>query len=78
MTSVSKAADSLSQAPAAIYVITHDQIQRSGMASVPEALRLAPNLQVTQLSASNYVVKARGFGGNPQGAKFLQQDVDAD
>ncbi len=70
MTSVSKAADSLSQAPAAIYVITHDQIQRSGVTSIPDALRLAPNLQVTQLSASNYVVTARGFGGNPQAQNF--------
>jgi iron complex outermembrane receptor protein len=47
VTSVSKAPDPLSQAAAAIYVITHEDIQRSGVTSIPEALRLAPNLQVT-------------------------------
>jgi len=70
VTSVSKAADLLRQAPAAIYVITHEQILRSGATSIPEALRLAPNLQVTQLTSSDYVVTARGFGGNPQAQNF--------
>jgi iron complex outermembrane recepter protein len=70
VTSVSKAADLLRQAPAAIYVITHEQIVRSGATSIPEALRLAPNLQVTQLTSSDYVVTARGFGGNPQAQNF--------
>ena len=41
VTSVSKAAQSLSTAPASIYVITHEEIRRSGALSIPEALRLA-------------------------------------
>src|SRR6185312_3762620 len=49
ITSVSKTAERLSRAPAAIYVITHDQILRSGATSIAEALRLAPNLQVRRL-----------------------------
>jgi outer membrane receptor for ferrienterochelin and colicin len=65
VTSVSKAVEPLRTAAAAIYVITHDDIMRSGATSVPEALRLAPNLQVTRMSASSYVVSARGFGGSP-------------
>jgi iron complex outermembrane receptor protein len=64
VSSVTKTSQALSAAPASIYVITHDQIARSGAASVPEILRLAPNLQVIQLSASHYIITARGFSGN--------------
>lgn len=70
VTSVSKSSQLLSAAPASIYVITREEIFRSGVLSIPEALRLAPNLQVTQLSSSNYVVTARGFGGNPEAQNF--------
>lgn len=62
VTSVSKAAQSISAAPAAIYVITREEILRSGVTSIPEALRLTPNLQVTQISAGSYAISARGFG----------------
>src|SRR5689334_21026046 len=47
VTSVAKAPQPLQQAPAAIYVITHDDIARSGVTSIAEALRLAPNLTIT-------------------------------
>ncbi len=70
VTSVSKNAEPLSQAAAAIYVISHDQIARSGATSLPEALRLAPNLLLTQLTASSFEVAARGLGGNPSDQNF--------
>jgi iron complex outermembrane receptor protein len=70
VTSVSKTSEVLQRAPAAIYVISHDDIERSGVTSVPEALRLAPNLLVTQTSSSAYVISARGFGGNPNSQNF--------
>lgn len=70
VTSVAKAPEALSEAPAAVYVITHDEIVSSGATSLPEALRLAPNLEVTQVSASDYVVSARGFSGAPQAQNF--------
>src|SRR5436189_5168806 len=54
--SVSKSALPLSDAPAAIYAITHDELLRSGATSLPEMLRLAPNLQVAQITASRYAV----------------------
>jgi iron complex outermembrane receptor protein len=73
VTSVAKRAEPLGQAPAAIYVITHDEIERSGALTVPEMLRLAPNLQVFQTSASNYVVTARGFSGDHQAQSFTNQ-----
>lgn len=64
ITSVSKTAEPVSDAPAAIYVITRDEIIRSGATRIPEMLRLAPNLQVAQTSANDYVITARGFSGN--------------
>ncbi|HTC51040.1 MAG TPA: TonB-dependent receptor [Steroidobacteraceae bacterium] len=70
VTSVSKTNEVLQRAAATIYVISHDDIVRSGVTSVPEALRLAPNLLVTQSSASAYVISARGLGGNPTAQNF--------
>jgi iron complex outermembrane recepter protein len=61
VTSVSKKAEPLNHAPAAIYVITGEDIRRSGVTSIPEALRLAPGLQVARLDAHNWAISARGF-----------------
>ncbi len=70
VTSVSKTNEVLQRAAATIFVISHDDIARSGATSVIEALRLAPNLLVTQTSASAYVISARGLGGNPSAQNF--------
>ena len=61
ITSVSKRPERLSDAAASVYVITHDDIRRSGATSIPDALRLAPNLQVARVDASQYAITARGF-----------------
>ncbi|MFO1397324.1 MAG: TonB-dependent receptor [Burkholderiales bacterium] len=61
VTSVSRRAQSLADAPASVYVITHDEIHRSGVTSLPEALRLAPNLQVARADTNQYAITARGF-----------------
>jgi iron complex outermembrane receptor protein len=61
VTSVSKRSESLSDAAASIFVITGNDIRRAGATSLPEALRLAPNLQVARVDARNYAVTARGF-----------------
>ena len=63
--SASKRPQLLSDVPASIYVIDHDAIVRSGAITIPEILRLAPNLQVYQTSSSNWVVTARGLDGLP-------------
>jgi iron complex outermembrane receptor protein len=73
VTSVSKSAEGLQRAAASVYVITHDDILRSGATSIPEALRLAPNLLVTQLTSSSYSISARGFGGNPNDQNFANK-----
>ena len=61
VSSVSKTTERLSDAPAAIYVISHDDIIRSGVTSIPEMLRLAPNLEVAQLNSTTWAISARGF-----------------
>lgn len=70
VTSVSRSAQRLAGAPASIYVITHEEIVRSGVLSIPEALRLAPNLQVEQINAQDYQIGARGFGGHIESQNF--------
>lgn len=59
VTSVSKRAQRVSEAPAAITVITQEEIRRSGMSSIPELLRLAPGLHVAQVSANQWAVGSR-------------------
>src|SRR6185436_13885060 len=51
VTSVSGHAERLSDAAASVYVITNEEIHRSGSSTLPEALRLAPNLQVARTSS---------------------------
>jgi iron complex outermembrane receptor protein len=68
--SVSKSAKPVSEASASVFVITNDDIRNAGSASLPEALRLAPNLQVAQVDARNYAITARGFN-NPFENKLL-------
>jgi len=69
VTSVSKHSERLLDAPASIYVITAEDIRRSGASSLPEALRLAPNLQVARTTASQYSISSRGV--NNAGNKML-------
>src|SRR6185436_1878633 len=61
VTSVSRREERLADAAAAIYVISNDDIRRAGVTSLPEALRLAPNLQVARADANQYAISARGF-----------------
>jgi iron complex outermembrane receptor protein len=70
VTSVSRRAERLADAPASIYVITAEEIRRSGVTSLPEALRLAPTLQVARTNANSYAISARGFN-NAIGNKLL-------
>src|SRR5918993_3317022 len=60
VTSVSRRRERLAAAPASIYVITREDIRRAGVTSLPEALRLAPNLQVARADTNQYAISARG------------------
>ncbi len=61
ITSVSKRPENLNEAASAVQVITQEDIRRSGATSLPEALRLASNLQVAQLNTREWAISARGF-----------------
>ena len=68
VTSVSRKPERLQDAPAAVFVITHEDIRRAGARSLPEALRLAPNLQVAQISSYGHAISARGLNGSNNSA----------
>ncbi|MGC3982880.1 MAG: TonB-dependent receptor [Steroidobacteraceae bacterium] len=61
VTSVSRRPEKLSESASAIQVITQDDIRRSGASSLPEALRLASNLEVAQIDSRQWAISARGF-----------------
>ena len=61
ISSVARRTEPLSDAPAAVYVISHQDIIRSGATTIPEILRLAPNLEVAQINSTSYAISARGF-----------------
>jgi iron complex outermembrane recepter protein len=63
VTSVSKRAQKLADAAAAIFVITQDDIRRSGASSIPEALRMAPGLEVARIDQNKWAIGSRGFNG---------------
>ncbi len=61
ITSVSKKAERLSEAAAAVYVLTGEEIRRSGATTIPDALRLVPGMQVAQLDANKWAVTTRDW-----------------
>lgn len=70
VSSVSKRSERLVDVPSAIQVITAEDIRRSGATSLPEALRLASNLQVAQVDSRQWAISARGFNA-PLSNKLL-------
>lgn len=62
VTSVSKRSEKLSAAAASIFVLTGEELKRSGARNFPEALRLVPGLFVARTDGHSWVVTARGFG----------------
>jgi len=63
VTSVSKREQKLADAPAAIFVVTQEEIRRSGARSIPEALRMVPGLQVDRIDENKWAISSRGFNG---------------
>ncbi len=63
ITSAGKKAQKISEAAAAVFVITQEDIRRSGVTSVPEALRMVPGLHVAKIDANKWAITSRGFNG---------------
>jgi iron complex outermembrane receptor protein len=59
--SVSKRGQALSESAAAIYVLTQEDIHRSGATSIPEALRFVPGLEVAHIDSNTWAITSRGF-----------------
>ena len=63
ITTLSRKAESLGKAPAAVFVISQSDIRRSGARSIPELLRMVPGMQVAQIDGNKWAVTARGANG---------------
>ncbi len=61
VTSVAKKKQRLSESAAAIFVVTQEDIRRSGVSSIPEALRMVPGLEVARIDGNKWAITARGF-----------------
>src|SRR5258708_6459898 len=61
VTSAARKSQRADDVPAAVYVITRDDIRRSGLTTLPELLRLAPGAQVARVNANKWAVSIRGF-----------------
>ncbi len=61
VTSVAKEQSTVGRSAAAVFVITNEMIRRSGATCIPEALRMAPGLDVAQVNSSTWAISARGF-----------------
>src|SRR5258708_9431776 len=64
VTTVSKEPGEIQRTAAAIYVLTQEDIRRSGATSIPEVLRLVPGVEVAQIDSSTWAVGIRGFGNS--------------
>jgi iron complex outermembrane receptor protein len=74
VTSASKKEQKVSQVAAAMFVITDEDIRRSGASNIPDLLRMVPGLDVAQINASTWAISARGF--NHQKADKLLVLID--
>ncbi len=63
VTSVSKRTQKVADAAAAVFVITQEDIRRSGATSIPDALRLVPGLEVARIDQNKWAIASRGFNG---------------
>jgi len=64
VTTTSKEPEQVWKTPAAIYVLTQDDIRRSGATSIPEVLRLVPGVEVARINSNVWSVGIRGFGSS--------------
>src|SRR5467141_2990831 len=62
VTTASKVPVKATRTPAAIYVITQEDIRRSGATSIPEVLRMAPGVEVARVDSNTWSLGVRGFG----------------
>jgi len=64
VTTASRRPETLDVTPAAVYVITSEDIRRSGVTTIPDALRLAPNVEVARNNSHEWTISIRGFSSD--------------
>ena len=74
VTTVSRKSEKLAEAPAAIYVLTGEDIRRLGVTSIPDALRYVPSVDVARIDSHRFAVSVRGF--NSEWVSKLQVLID--
>lgn len=74
VTSVSKKSQLLTEAAAAVFVITQDDIRRSGATTIPDLLRMVPGVQVARIDSSKWAISSRGLNGRFSNKLLVLQD----
>ncbi|MCG8472471.1 MAG: TonB-dependent receptor [Desulfobacterales bacterium] len=74
VTSVSRSPRKLSQSAAAIFVLTSEDIRRSGATTIPDALRLVPGIHVARISTTHWAISTRGFNDRYANKLLVQMD----
>src|SRR5581483_9096148 len=74
VTTVDRKESTVGRSPAAIFVITPEMIKRSGVRNVPEALRMAPGIDVARINADTWAISARGFNNRFANKLLVQID----
>jgi iron complex outermembrane receptor protein len=72
--SVSKTDESMARTAAAIFVITQEDIRRSGATNIPDVLRMVPGMDVAQIDANTWAISARGFNARFGNELFVMVD----
>ncbi len=74
VSTVERQASTVGKTPAAVFVITNEMIRRSGVQTIPDALRMVPGVQVAQISSDEWAVSARGFNSQYSNKLLVQID----
>jgi len=74
VSTVTRQESTVGKTPAAVFVITNEMIQRSGVRNIPDALRMAPGVEVARVDANKWAISIRGF--NNQFANKLLVQID--
>jgi iron complex outermembrane receptor protein len=74
VSTVERQESTIGRSPNAVFVITNDMIKRSGARSIPEALRMAPGVEVAHINAHTWAVTARGYNSSFANKLLIQID----
>jgi iron complex outermembrane receptor protein len=73
ITSVSKTEQKLSRVASAVFVITQEDIRRSGATNIPDLLRMVPGVDVAQINANTWAISARGLNARSEAASPIER-----